>query len=94
MKEWADGLVNQRIGVDDDYGNLILSVGLALQQKPEEVQGLSESGQDHIVHNVAGHGSANESRSRSGMTTLKETTRSNPANVRTVRNACVTCHKR
>ena len=82
MKEWADGLVNQQIGVDDDYGNLILSVGLALQQKPEEIQGLSESGQDDIVQDVVRHDGANGSRSRPGMTTLKETTRSNSSNVR------------
>ena len=82
MKEWADGLVNQRIGVDDDYGNLILSVGLALQQKPEEIQGLSESGQDDIVRDVAQYDGANGSRSRPGITTLTDTAQFKSTNVR------------
>ena len=77
LKEWADGLVNQPIGVDDDYGNLILSVGLALQQKPEEIHGLPESGQDHVLHNLSGYSGANETRSRPGMITLKDYTQPN-----------------
>lgn len=39
MKEWAENLVNQPVGVNDDYGNLIVSLGIALQQQqPQEIQ--------------------------------------------------------
>ena len=36
MKEWAENLLNRPVGVNDDYGNLIVSLGIALQQQPEE----------------------------------------------------------
>ena len=35
MKEWAENLLNQPVGVNDDYGNLIVSLGIALQQQPQ-----------------------------------------------------------
>lgn len=38
MKEWAENLINQPVGVNDDYGNLIVSLGIALQQQPQETQ--------------------------------------------------------
>jgi hypothetical protein len=36
MKEWAENLLNRPVGVNDDYGNLIVSLGIALQQQPQE----------------------------------------------------------
>lgn len=38
--KWANALVNKPISLSEDYGNLILSTGLAFQQKPQERQGL------------------------------------------------------
>ena len=37
---WAESLLNHRVGMFDDYGNLVLSIGFAQQQKPQEMHGL------------------------------------------------------
>lgn len=35
MREWAENLMNQPVGVHDDYGNLVVSLGIALQQQQQ-----------------------------------------------------------
>ena len=36
MKEWAENLLNQPVGVNDDYGNLVVSLGIALRQQSQD----------------------------------------------------------
>ena len=71
MKNWADDLVNNPIGVNDDYGNLIVSLGLALEQPPQETHDSQQPGEDQPVQAVVEQSGANECRSKQGMTWLK-----------------------
>lgn len=41
LKQWADALVDRPISLSDDWGNLLLSTGVAFQQKPQESGGLT-----------------------------------------------------
>lgn len=81
LSEWANGLINQPIGVDDDYGNLILSVGLAHQQKLEATQGPSEVQQDHALCDDSMYNTAKETRSRPGVIASQESTHLNTTNI-------------
>ena len=67
MKEWADNLVNQPIDVNDDYGNLIMSVGLAVHQKRDETSSLRDPAQVEASKTVSGQHIDGKQASRSGM---------------------------
>ena len=47
LETWAKSLVDKPISLSDDWGNMILSTGLAFQQRPQDRQGLG-SELDHI----------------------------------------------
>lgn len=43
LKQWADALIDKPINLADDWGNLLLSTGVAFQQKPQESLGLTST---------------------------------------------------
>ena len=87
--------MSQPIGISDDYGNLILSTGLAHQQRPHEMQGLPSS-QEEIMHQARREENSTSSRLRPGTVSRLATA---PLSVKQTdaqlgRPACVTCHER
>lgn len=67
MKEWAEDLVNNPIGVNDDYGNLIVSLGLGLKQAPKETHDSQQPGQDKPVSDAPEQSNADDCRLKPGL---------------------------
>ena len=42
-QKWADSLMEKPISLNDDWGNMLLSSGLAFQQKPQKCNGLGST---------------------------------------------------
>ena len=68
MKEWAEDLVNNPIGVSDDYGNLIVSLGLALKQPPQEMHDAPQCAQSNTVQDPPEQSGVSECPSKPGTT--------------------------
>jgi hypothetical protein len=68
MKEWAEDLVNNPIGVNDDYGNLIVSLGLALKQPPQQTHDSQRMEQKGPVQDASEQNDLNECASKPGTT--------------------------
>ncbi len=76
--------------IGDDFGNMILSVGLAQQQQAQARQGLEPSTTDAVQV----HGRSTNGRAKPSMLTGVLRLDSRLTDLGVARKACVTCHQR